>query len=130
MTIVGARYGRIPSTALNPAFPYLACCTLLYMQPSSTPIVSAGVCLLPRSPGFPLTDAQLSRSFAVTTGHDADSAEWEKLAGVDTLVILMGGRNLPVIVQRLTQLGRPAGTPVGGGQGGWEARVGGSGRCI
>jgi len=59
-----------------------------------------------------LTDAQLSSSFAVTTGHDVDSTDWSAFARIDTLVILMGGSNLGAIAQRLVAHGRPPTTPV------------------
>lgn len=34
------------------------------------------------------------------------------MQAMDTLVLLMGGSNLPEVVQRLQQAGRPAATPV------------------
>ncbi|KAI8477453.1 MAG: tetrapyrrole methylase [Monoraphidium minutum] len=63
--------------------------------------------------GFPLTDTALSKSFAVTTGHDAAATDWGRLArGADTLVVLMGGDGLPLIAERLQAAGRPGATPV------------------
>jgi len=67
--------------------------------------------------GIPVTDRRHSASFAVVTGHKDPtkvSAEtrWEALAtAVDTLVILMGMRNLPTLVARLLAAGRAADTP-------------------
>jgi hypothetical protein len=66
----------------------------------------------PPPAGFPLTDTELGRAFAVTTGHDVEGADWAALAGVDTLVILMGGAGLPAIAERLAALGKPPATPV------------------
>jgi uroporphyrinogen III methyltransferase/synthase len=62
--------------------------------------------------GIPLTDPVLSRCFAVLTAHEPDSLDWQTLAQLDTLVILMGGRNLPEIVDRLRQHGRSPHTPI------------------
>lgn len=68
--------------------------------------------------GIPVTHRGLASSFAVITGHedpqkDNPSINWEKLAtGVDTLIFLMGMKNLPEIVARLMEYGRPPKTPV------------------
>ncbi|GLC46658.1 hypothetical protein PLESTB_001549600 [Pleodorina starrii] len=62
--------------------------------------------------GFPLTHVSLSPSFTVLSGHDPDTTDWGALAGLPTLVLLMGGRNLPTIVTRLRDTGWPADTPV------------------
>jgi len=73
---------------------------------------------VPAYAGIPVTHRELSSSFAVITGHedpgkDSSSINWEKLAnGADTLVFLMGMKNLPQIVARLIEHGRPPGTPV------------------
>lgn len=72
---------------------------------------------VPAYAGVPLTHRQCASSFAVVTGHEArkanSSVDWAKLAtAVDTLVILMGLTNLPIIVQKLIEHGRPAQTPV------------------
>jgi uroporphyrin-III C-methyltransferase / precorrin-2 dehydrogenase / sirohydrochlorin ferrochelatase len=63
--------------------------------------------------GIPVTDRRLSSSFAVVTGHCATGeVDWDRLAtAVDTLVVLMGLRRLPQIVERLLAAGRPADTP-------------------
>ncbi len=67
--------------------------------------------------GIPLTDRRYAASFAVVTGHqDLDPklppARWAELAhGVDTLVLLMGMKNLRKIVTSLLQGGRAAQTP-------------------
>ncbi len=67
--------------------------------------------------GIPLTDRRYGASFAVVTGHKDPtrvSAEtrWEALAvAADTLVILMGMRNLAALVERLQAGGRAPDTP-------------------
>ena len=62
--------------------------------------------------GFPLTDAALSRSFAVATAHDLGALDWRALAAMDTAVFLMGARALGDIADKLVAAGRPASTPV------------------
>ncbi len=62
--------------------------------------------------GIPLTDPVLSRCFAVVTAHQPNDLNWEALAGIDTLVILMGGRNLKTIITHLHRHGRSLQTPV------------------
>jgi uroporphyrin-III C-methyltransferase len=61
---------------------------------------------VPAYAGIPLTHRGVASSFAVVTGHPVgntkSSVEWAKLAyAVDTLVILMGVKNLPHIVAEL-----------------------------
>ncbi len=73
---------------------------------------------VPAYAGIPVTHRALASSFAVITGHEdpakeSSSINWAKLAGgVDTLVFLMGMKNLPQIVARLMEYGRPVDTPV------------------
>jgi uroporphyrinogen III methyltransferase/synthase len=73
---------------------------------------------VPAYAGIPVTHRALASSFAVVTGHEdpakADSSiNWEKLAtATDTLIFLMGMQNLPEIVARLVEHGRPVATPV------------------
>jgi uroporphyrin-III C-methyltransferase len=62
--------------------------------------------------GIPLTDPVLSRGFAVVTAHEPDALDWEALARMDTLVILMGGRNLGEIIHQLHRHGRSLATPI------------------
>lgn len=62
--------------------------------------------------GIPLTDPVLSSHFAVLTAHDLDLHNWEALAQLATLVILMGGRHLPQICDRLIHWGKRPETPV------------------
>jgi uroporphyrinogen III methyltransferase/synthase len=67
--------------------------------------------------GIPITDRRHSASFAVTTGHkDPTKAtretRWDVLANAaDTLVVLMGARNLEEITGRLLAAGRAPSTP-------------------
>ncbi len=72
---------------------------------------------VPAYAGIPITHRGVASSFAVLTGHeDPEKAEsalnWDRLAtAVDTLVVLMGTRTLPDIVEQLTAHGRAAETP-------------------
>ncbi len=81
------------------------------------PGVSSAIAV-PAYAGIPVTHRGLASSFAVIAGHedpskDSSSIAWEKLAtGVDTLVFLMGMQNLPEIVVKLIEYGRPINTPV------------------
>jgi uroporphyrin-III C-methyltransferase len=80
------------------------------------PGVSSAVAV-PAYAGIPLTHRKLASSFAVVTGHEArkpnSNVNWAKLAtAVDTLVILMGLTNLPIIVKKLIEHGRSPQTPV------------------
>ena len=61
---------------------------------------------------IPLTDPTLSRCFAVATAHDLEALNWPALAQIETLTLLMGGRNLAEIVARLQQQGRSPDTPI------------------
>lgn len=80
------------------------------------PGVSSAIAV-PAYAGIPLTHRNFASSFAVVTGHEArkaqSSVDWAKLAtAVDTLVILMGLGNLPIIVSNLIQHGKSPKTPV------------------
>ncbi|MFQ5472531.1 MAG: uroporphyrinogen-III C-methyltransferase, partial [Dehalococcoidia bacterium] len=72
---------------------------------------------VPAYAGVPVTHRGVASSFAVVTGHedpgkDESAVDWERLAtAVDTLVLLMGIRSLPEIVERLTAAGRSSNTP-------------------
>jgi len=67
--------------------------------------------------GIPITDRRHAASFAVVTGHkDPTKAtaetRWDALANAaDTLIVLMGMRNLEEITGRLVSAGRSAATP-------------------
>ena len=62
--------------------------------------------------GIPLTDPVLSRGFAVVTAHLPDDLDWDALARMPTVVILMGARQLGEIVAQLLKHNRPAHTPI------------------
>jgi uroporphyrinogen III methyltransferase/synthase len=67
--------------------------------------------------GIPVTDRRYAASFAVVTGHKDPSRVREELdleglaRSADTLVVLMGMRNLEGIVARVLAAGRAADTP-------------------
>ena len=67
--------------------------------------------------GIPVTDRRHAASFAVVTGHKdpargREQIRWSALAtAADTLVILMGMRNLPELVRELLAAGRAPDTP-------------------
>ncbi|AWN23550.1 uroporphyrinogen-III C-methyltransferase [Deinococcus irradiatisoli] len=66
----------------------------------------------PAYAGIPVTHRGDARSFAVLTGNTKEGgAHYERLSGVDTLVLLMGVRNLGQIAAELIEAGRPADTP-------------------
>jgi len=80
------------------------------------PGVSSAVAV-PAYAGIPLTHRAIASSFAVVTGHPARDAnspvQWAHIArAVDTLVILMGVKNLPRIVAELLAGGISRETPV------------------
>ncbi len=62
--------------------------------------------------GVPLTDPVLSHQFTVLSAHDLTLHNWQALAQMATLVILMGGRCLPEICDRLLRQGKRPETPV------------------
>lgn len=72
---------------------------------------------VPASAGIPLTHRACAASFGVITGcrkNDIpieDCHDWEALARLDTLVILMGMRRLPQIAAQLIAAGRAPSTP-------------------
>jgi uroporphyrin-III C-methyltransferase len=71
------------------------------------PGVSAAVAV-PAYAGIPLTHRHLAASFAVVTGRTGDGREldWHGLAGIDTLVLLMGVGALEGIAAELVRAGR------------------------
>lgn len=62
--------------------------------------------------GIPLTHQSLSRGFFVGTAHDLEAFDWAALAKLETLVFLMGGRNLAEICTRLMNEGRSPDFPI------------------
>ena len=62
--------------------------------------------------GIPLTDPVLSRGFAVISAHLPDDLDWDALARMPTIVILMGARQLSEIVTQLLKHDRSIDTPI------------------
>jgi len=79
----------------------------------AVPGVTSAVAV-PGLAGIPLTQRGVAASFAVVTGHGAgaDRLDWEALARVETLVVLMGAARLGEIAALLTSHGKPPETPV------------------
>jgi uroporphyrinogen III methyltransferase / synthase len=66
----------------------------------------------PAYAGIPVTHRGDARSFAVLTGNTEEGgAHYERLSGIDTLVLLMGVRNLGTIAAELITAGRSPDTP-------------------
>ncbi len=66
----------------------------------------------PAYAGIPVTHRSVARSFAVLTGNVREGdAHYERLSGIDTLVLLMGVKNLNVIAAELIAAGRSPETP-------------------
>lgn len=61
---------------------------------------------------IPITHKELSKSFLVISGHKPGEMDFDTLAKVDTLVILMATRTLPVICASLMESGKPSDTHV------------------
>ena len=73
---------------------------------------------VPAYAGIPVTHRTLASTVTFVTGHEDPAKgetllEWPRLASATgTLVFLMGMKNLPAIVSRLTSEGKPPDTPV------------------
>lgn len=70
----------------------------------------------PAYAGIPVTHRSLSASLAIVTGHEApgkpeSAIKWDAIAGLETVVFLMGVEHLPEIVSALLEQGKPANTP-------------------
>lgn len=71
----------------------------------------------PACAGISVTHRECAANFAVVTGHKKQgtqgaSQDWDALARMDTVVVLMGMRNLPQITAELMFAGRAPATPV------------------
>ncbi len=72
---------------------------------------------VPNYAGIPVTNRGYSASVAFITGHEdptklESDIKWDKLStGVQTLVFLMGVKNLPLIIEKLTRHGLDSSTP-------------------
>jgi uroporphyrin-III C-methyltransferase len=77
------------------------------------PAVSSSIGV-PAMAGIPVTHREVARSFAVVTAHQLDGGgpDWKALAGVDTLVVLMGVGTLDAVAAALIDAGRDPSTPV------------------
>ncbi len=71
---------------------------------------------VPAYAGVPVTHRGIASSFAVVTGHGHKGKfpdiNWEALAGIDTLIFLMGVANRQAIAQNLIKAGRNPDEPV------------------
>jgi uroporphyrinogen III methyltransferase/synthase len=76
---------------------------------------------VPAYAGIPVTHRDVASNFAVVTGHRRKGGEgadeglgldWDALAKIDTLIVLMGVGNLRVIAGQLLAAGREPETPV------------------
>ncbi len=72
----------------------------------------SSVLAAPLLAGIPLTEKENSQNFTVISGHNPDSIDWATLSKVDTLIILMGARNLDKICQFLIKNGRSKNFPI------------------
>ncbi len=71
---------------------------------------------VPAYAGIPLTHRGLTSTVAFITGHedptkDKSDIDWQALAGIGTLVFLMGVKNLEQITAALIAHGKPSDTP-------------------
>jgi uroporphyrin-III C-methyltransferase len=77
------------------------------------PGISSAIAV-PGLAGIPLTFREVSRSFAVVTGHwkSGTNMDWTPYVNIDTLVILMGTKQRAFIAEALIAAGRSAREPV------------------
>jgi uroporphyrin-III C-methyltransferase len=90
----------------------LAACAAAGVPCEVVPGVSAAVAA-PAAAGIPVTHRGMARSFAVVTGsttHD-DEVDLSKVAGADTVVVLMAAGRLARTCEDLIAAGRPAQEP-------------------
>ncbi|GAX74799.1 hypothetical protein CEUSTIGMA_g2246.t1 [Chlamydomonas eustigma] len=66
----------------------------------------SSVLAAPLLAGFPLTDVNVGSSFAVVSGHNVEGTNWQAFSDIPTLVILMAGKNLAVIAQKMAEVHR------------------------
>ncbi|MEK7812915.1 MAG: uroporphyrinogen-III C-methyltransferase [Candidatus Desantisbacteria bacterium] len=70
---------------------------------------------VPAYAGIPVTHRECASSLCIVTGHesiDKMNVPWENIAGIETIVILMGAANLKEIAQKLLESGKSPDTPV------------------
>jgi uroporphyrin-III C-methyltransferase len=77
------------------------------------PGISSAIAV-PGLAGIPLTFREVSRGFAVVTGHwkNGTNMEWAPYAKIDTLVVLMGTQQRVLIAESLIAAGRSPSEPV------------------
>lgn len=90
----------------------LAACADAGIACEVVPGVSAAVAA-PAAAGIPVTHRGVARSFAVVTGSTAhdDEVDLSRVAGTDTLVVLMAAGRLAQTCAELIEAGRPADEP-------------------
>jgi uroporphyrinogen III methyltransferase/synthase len=75
------------------------------------------VSAVPAYAGIPITHRDFTSSFVVATGHEDPKKEksrlsWENLAKTETVVFLMGVKNIEENMRKLVEFGKPRETPV------------------
>ncbi len=68
----------------------------------------------PAAAGIPVSHRGVASTIAVTTAHDADDGkgpDWDALARIDTVVLLMGVERLEHAANALIAAGKPGSTP-------------------
>jgi uroporphyrin-III C-methyltransferase len=100
----------------------VAACAAAGIPCEVVPGVSAAVAA-PAAAGIPVTHRGVARSFAVVTGSTAhdDEVDLSKVAGADTLVVLMAAGRLAQTCHELIAAGRPADEPAAIVQWAWTA---------
>jgi uroporphyrin-III C-methyltransferase len=100
----------------------VAACAAAGIPCEVVPGVSAAVAA-PAAAGIPVTHRGVARSFAVVTGSTAhdDEVDLSRVAGADTLVILMAAGRLAQTCADLIAAGRPADEPSAIIQWAWTA---------
>ena len=100
----------------------VAACEAAGIPCEVVPGVSAAVAA-PAAAGIPVTHRGVARSFAVVTGSTAhdDEVDLSKVAGADTLVVLMAAGRLAQTCHDLIAAGRPADEPAAIVQWAWTA---------
>lgn len=71
----------------------------------------------PAYAGIPLTHRKFTATLSLVTGHEDPEKEesnidWPAISKSGTIVFFMGVKNLPLIVRRLIECGKPSDTPV------------------
>jgi uroporphyrin-III C-methyltransferase len=89
-------------------------CALAGVRWEVVPGISSAIAV-PASAGIPVTHRGVAGSFAVVSAVSKDGKDtlnWEALAQLDTLVVLMGVERLPYVVTMLERAGRSSNTPI------------------